>query len=235
MGTVYFKLEYFRIIHYFYFFLSVLDVIIAFVGWGNFRKISIAVSVIGLVNLYFSYISELKIRELFVGSKTYWVLSHLLIVILTVAYYFISISKIPFPVFLQTMFLITCYISIFSSLILIFIRFDFTRKMLLFFSLSKQHLGVEKIIVLEEEKTPLFREIFAAVDMDVLKSYVIGTSDKIDNLLDEIEDAKTTGNCLWKIKFLFIYLYERKLENSGSSSEKERIANTIAYIKKQLN
>ena len=232
---MYFKLEYLRIIHYFYFFLGVIDIFLSIIAWNEFRKISIALVLIGLFNLYFSYIANLKIQELFIESKLYSILAHVLIAAMSISYYYVSLIKIPFFAFLQTILLITSYISIFTFLILILIKFNFNRKILLFFGISKQHRGMEKVIFLEKEKNLFFEEVFNLADIAVLKSYVIGTDKKIDDLLCDIETTTTTSNCLWKIKFLFMYLYEKELDETKDKNEKEKINDIISKVKTQLN
>ena len=232
---MYFKLEYLRIIHYFYFFLGVIDIFLSIIAWNEFRKISIALVLIGLFNLYFSYIANLKIHELLIESKIYSILSHILIVAMSISYYYVSLIKISFFAFLQTIFIITSYISIFTFLILILIKFNFNRKLLVFFGISKQHRGMEKVIFLEKEKNLFFEEVFNLADIAVLKSYVIGTDKKIDDLLCDIETTTTTSNCLWKIKFLFMYLYEKELDETKDKNEKEKINDIIAKVKNQLN
>ena len=232
---MYFKLEYLRIIHYFYFFLGIIDIFLAVLSWGEFKKISIVIATIGFINLYFSYIANLKIQELFIESKIYSILAHLLIVSMAISYYYVSLIKIPFFAFLQTLLLITSYIGIFTLLIIFLGKFDFNRKILLFLGISKQHRGMYKVIFLEKEKKAAFENLFILADIDMLKSYVIGTSKKIDDLLCDIEDTTTTNNRLWKIKFLFIYLYEREIEQNEDSSEKEKNKKIISLLKKQLD
>ena len=232
---MYFKIEYFRVIHYFYFYLGISDFFSAILGWSDFQKKSIVLIIIGLVNLYFSYRAELKIRELIVEGKIFWVFSHILIVGMTVAYCLILSDKISFVAFLQSTLLITSYIGVFTSLILILIKLNFFRKIIFVLGISKQQFGIKTVLLLKNEKYPLFKEVFDIGGINILKSYTIGASKKIDDILCEIESTRNRGNCLWQVKFLFIYLYEKELRETKQSHKKEKIKRVISMLKKLLN
>ncbi len=230
---MYFKIEYFRIIHYFYFYLGSIGAISAFAAWSGFQQKGIVLLVMALANLYFSYRAELKVREIVIESRLYNILSHILIAGMALAYYFIFIGREKFAFFESTL-LITTYVCTFTSLMLVLFKLDFFRKLMLFLEISKEHIAIKRILLLKEKKSTCFKDVFDSVDTEMLKSYSVGTSQKIDSALRGIFDAATMDNVLWNLKFLFIYLYERKLPETKEPYKKEKIIKTISKLKENL-
>ncbi|MFH1431862.1 MAG: hypothetical protein ABIG84_01475 [archaeon] len=65
-----------------------------------------------------------------------------------------------------------------------------------------------------------FEEIFNITDINLLRSYSIDESEKIDRILSEIENTSTMTNLSWDIRFLFIDLYEKKLGETKEPHKK---------------
>lgn len=231
---MYFRIEYYRTFHYFYFYLAASAAFSAAFGWSDYWKKSIILIAMALACAYYSYRAELKVRELIVESRTHQILSRTLIIGLAAAYQMIFINRNLFFASIDSTLILTTYIAIFTALIIILSRFNFTENIKLYFGISKAHLGAKKVIALEKESYRLFEEVFSLVDTNVLKSYTIGTSKQIDSALCDVADSETRDSLLWNMRFLFIYIYEIKLETTGDSEKIEKFEKAISNLKKQL-
>ncbi|RLG14386.1 MAG: hypothetical protein DRN66_02090 [Candidatus Nanohalarchaeota archaeon] len=231
----FFGFKHYKIMSYFYFFLGFIDFFIAFFAWSEFKRTGLVLVIAGLVNFYICYLLEMKNRQLFIESIASRIFSYLVIIVITIVYSLLSISKTPLFIFAQTILAVTVYIGIFSLVIFVLIKIGVTKEIFMFFGFSKEHIGIKKVIFLKNERYSLLNDLFAVVDINLVESYVVGDSQKIDNLLREIEDSKNILNSLWTIRFLFISLYEKELAETEKESEKEEIKRTINAIKKQMN
>ena len=229
-----FSIEYFRTLHYFYFYLAASAAFTAFLAWSDFQKKSIILIIMALACAYYSYRTELKVKELIVESRPHQILSRTLIICLAAAYQMIFISQNLFFASIDSTLIIITYIAIFTALILILSRFNFTDNIKMYFGISKAHLGRRKAIALKNETHPQFEEVLGLVDTNVLKSYTIGTSKQIDKALSDIADSQTQDSLLWNIRFLFIYLYELKLDTTSDNEKIEKFKKAITALKKQL-
>jgi len=227
-------IEYFRTLHYFYLNLATSAAISAAFGWRDYERKSIILIIMALACVYYSYRAELKVRELIVESRMHQILSRTLIIFLAAAYQIIFISQNLFFASLDSTLIITTYITIFTALIIVLSRFNFTDNIKMYFGISKAHVGAKKVIAIENETHQMFEEIFSLVDTGILKSYTIGTSKQIDNALSDIADSQTRDSLLWNIRFLFIYLYELKLDTTSDNEKIEKFKKAITALKKQL-